>query len=148
MKGKHLDPPHHLGCVQPLLALPCRAASLKLAGTVCCPHPSLSREPDAAWHRTAGLSTCLGTRSSSTAVVLTDRLLRCQGLCSPRAVYLDAPVCESTAGPVLWKTSVPSQPLPMRAPSTGSSAQPLSALVAAKNTGQLLCHNLITRNVN
>lgn len=152
MRRKHLDPPHHLSCIQPSLALPYRAASLKLAGTARYPLPDLSRELDAAWHRTAGLSTCLGTRTGRATAVLTDRLPRCQGLFSPWAFYLDAPVCESTAGPMPWKTSVPSQPLPTRAPTAGSSAQPLSAPAAAKNTGQLLCHNLIaalfTRNVN
>lgn len=152
MTGKYLGPPHHLGCIQPSLALPCRVASLKLAGTARYPHPDLSRELDAVWHCTAGLSTCLGTRTGSATTVLTDRLPQCQGLFSLWAIYLDAPVCESAAGPVPWKTSMPSQPLPKRAPTAGSSAQPLSAPAAAKNTGQLLCHNLITalftRNVN
>ena len=41
MRGKHLDPPHNLGCIQPSLALPCRAASLKLAGTARYPRPDL-----------------------------------------------------------------------------------------------------------
>lgn len=55
-------------------------------------------------------------------------------------------------GPVPWKRRVPSQALPTRAPAPSSSARPLGAPAAAKNTGQLLCHNLIaalfTRNVN
>lgn len=92
--------PHcHLSSTQPLLALPCGAASFQLPGTAHCPHPDLPRELDAAWHRAAGLSPCLATRTGSTAAVLTGQPPQCQGLFSPQAIYLGALGRESCGWP-------------------------------------------------
>lgn len=140
MRGEHLDPAHHLGPIQPSLAFSCRAASLKPAGTTRYPRPDLSRELDAAWHRAAGLLTCLGTCTGSSPAVLTGRLPRCQGLFSPWDVSLDSPVCESAAGPAPWKRSLPK---PASANESPNCRLLRAAPAAARNTGQLLCHNLI-----
>lgn len=127
-RGKQLDPPHPLGCIQPSLALPCSAASLKPAGTAHYPRPGLCREPAAARPRTAAIPTCPGTRSGSTAAVLTGWL--CQGLFLPWALYVQAPVCESAAGPAPWNTGVPNEALP-----TGAPAPPHSPSVLPEPQG-------------
>lgn len=142
-RGKHPDPPRHLSSVRPLLASPCGAASFQLPGTARCPHPDLPRELDAAWHHTHRRH-CCGSRGPAAAA---------PGAV-PAAGHLSG---RSGARECGWPHAVEKESAKLGPANESSSSQLLRTAsqcpsCCQKNTGQLLCHNLIaalfTRNVN